>query len=111
MFDAKLKVDDADWLEAEIARLTARPYPVIGVPMYLTTEDLTLPATSPMVSDAENDRLAEAFDKAVETLQARRGPLGPRDITHVVEVLAEHSFLDLPFSGLGEAPDTAPPEP
>ena len=71
-----LKVDDPDWLEAEIARLTSRPYPVIGVPMYLATEDLTLPESGVIAAVQEDDILAEAFEAAIETLQARRGPAG-----------------------------------
>ena len=126
MFDTLFRVDDPDWLEGEIVRLTARPYPVIGVPMYLTTEDLS--ALDPMLDDRpdpvldpmpdpgalaavrEDDRLAAAFDVAIGTLQARRGPLSPRDIANVVEVLAEHSFLDRPFSALGDVPDVSSPE-
>ncbi len=89
---------DIDELEAEIARLSARPYAEIGVPMYIVPENLCDGAAAPAA--AEPNALSRAFDAAVAALEARRGPLRAEDLARIIEVLAEHSFVDRPFSAL-----------
>ncbi len=90
---------DIDWLEAEIDRLSSLPLAEVGVPMFLVPEDLFAPEAT-REAPPEGTDLSRAFDAAVAGLEARRGPLSPRDLAAVIEVLAEHHFLGRPFSSL-----------
>ena len=91
---------DIDALEAEIARLSARPYAEIGVPMYIVPENLCDGAPEP--APAAPNALSRAFDEAVAALEAKRGPLHAEDLARIIEVLADRTFLDQPFSALSD---------
>ena len=91
---------DADWLEAEIERLSHRPTAEVGIPMFLVPEDLTSQDNG-RTDDAQTD-LSLEFEQAVAALEERRGPLTARNIAEIIEVLAEHRFLDRPFSSFME---------
>lgn len=93
-----------DDLLAEMDRLGQRPYSQIGVPMYLVVEDLTGTCATP---GADGDpALAEAFRASIARVIAERGDVQPADIARVIEVLADRTFLDRPFSELTDT-DTA----
>ena len=96
-------IDDTylDAFEADIVRLSRRSYAEVGVPMYLVPEDLTgtNPAPPP---DPAGQALADLFEAVTRALAARNGPLTSSDLAHVLEVLADRHFLDVPFSSLSD---------
>ena len=95
-------IDDAtlDAFEDDIVRLSRRKYAEVGVPMFLVPEDLTRP--DPPASTEEGSALAIEFEAMIAALTARSGPLTGNDLAHVLEVLADRHFLDVPFSSLSE---------
>lgn len=97
-----MQIDDAylDAFEADIVRLSRRTYAEVGVPMYLVPEDLT--GASPAAAGEGDGALAQEFEAVVAALEARNGPLSSSDIAHVLEVLADRHFLDVPFSSLSD---------
>lgn len=97
-------IDDAylDAFEDDIVRLSRRPYAETGVPMFLVPEDLTGAAVA-IAPDPAGEELAALYEAIVAALTARNGPLSSSDIAHVIEVLADRHFLDVPFSSLSRA--------
>ena len=98
-----MTIDDA-WLDAfedDIVRLSRRVYSEVGVPMFLVPEDLT-GRTVVAAPDPASEALALVFEQVVAALEVRNGPLSTTDIAHVIEVLADRHFLDVPFSSLAE---------
>lgn len=96
-----MTIDD-DYLDAfedDMARLSRRIYAEVGVPMFLVPEDLTGTAPAP-ADDPDGAALADEFAAVCAALAVRNGPLTTRDIAHVMEVLADRHFLDVPFSSL-----------
>ena len=91
--------DTLDAFEDDMARLSRRIYAEVGVPMYLVPEDLTAKAAEP-APDPESEALAAEFEAVVAALTERNGPLSTTDLAHVLEVLADRHFLDVPFSSL-----------
>lgn len=91
---------DIDWLESEIARLAKRPKAEVGIPMFVVPENLAEATPDASPTDAGSTELSRSFDAAVAGLEKRRGPLKPEDLAAIIEVLAEHHFLDHPFSDL-----------
>ena len=99
-------IDEAylDAFEDDIVRLSRRVYAEVGVPMFLVPEDLTGTA-GVATPDPAGEELAVLFEAIVAALTARNGPLTSSDIAHVIEVLADRHFLDVPFSSLAGAAD------
>ena len=106
-----LSDDFLDVFEDDIARLSRRRYAEVGVPMFLIPEDLSRPTAAPgapgVAADPQGADLADAFASICAALARRNGPLTTRDLGHVMEVLADRRFLDVPFSSLSapDAPD------
>ena len=98
-------IDDAylDRFEADMVRLSRRTYAEVGVPMFLIPEDLTAsnPAPPP---DPAFDTLTHEFEAVCQALTRRNGPLSSTDLAHILEVLADRHFLDVPFSSLSDGP-------
>ena len=90
-----------DDLPTEMERLGNRPYAEIGVPMYLVLEDLA-DAAPKEPAQAGDPNLAAAFTRATERIIAEKGALEAADIARIIEVLADRSFLDRPFSELSD---------
>ncbi|SFS12482.1 hypothetical protein [Sphingomonas jatrophae] len=75
---------DAAALAADMARLGARPYSEVGVPMFLVAEDLRGDLA---VKDEGEPKLAAALrDMAVERPE-------PADTARLIEVLADRHIL------------------
>lgn len=90
-----------DDLSAEMERLGNRPYAEIGVPMYVVLEDLT--GAAPVATGEDGDpALAAAFAEAARRVEAEKGTLEAADIARIIEVLADRTFLDRPFSELSD---------
>ncbi|WP_226783083.1 hypothetical protein [Oceaniglobus trochenteri] len=100
-------IDDAflDAFEHDMAELSRRPYPEIGVATYLVAEDLTgeRPALPP---DPEGEALARDFAAIIEALERRNGTQTSADIARAIEVLADRTFLDVHFSSFSARPTT-----
>ncbi|PRY19529.1 hypothetical protein CLV78_12118 [Aliiruegeria haliotis] len=96
-----------DDLSAEMDRLGRRKYAEIGVPMYLVLEDLTGNPAEKGSHDGDT-QLAVAFSEAISRVEAEKGDIEVADIARVIEVLADRTFLDRPFSELSdeESPET-----
>lgn len=92
-----------DDLSAEMTRLGARKYSEIGVPMYLVLEDLT-GSTAETEGAYGEPELAAAFTRAVDRIMAEKGTLEVADIARIIELLADRTFLDRPFTELSDGP-------
>ena len=55
--------------------------------------------------DPAGEELAALYEAIVAALTARNGPLSSSDLAHVIEVLADRPFVDVPFSSLSKAAD------
>lgn len=85
---------------AEMKRLGSRNYAEVGVPMLLVAEDLSTDMKRP-VSDGDH-QIAEAFEEAVTKVKAEKGALKAEDFASIIELIADRTFLDEPFSSIGE---------
>lgn len=110
-----VEIDDAflDAFEDDMATLSRRPYAEIGVATYLVAEDLTgagADAAAPVHTgsgpDPEGAELARAFEGIVAALEKRNGRLDSADVARVIEVLADRTFLDVPFSSFSNRTTT-----
>lgn len=92
-----------DNLIEEMKRLGSRNYPVIGVPMYLLPEDLTVeavPKGDAAPASPESAALGVAFREAARRIEAQKGSIDAKDIAGIIELLADRTFIDRPFSEL-----------
>ena len=97
----------AEALFADMARLGARPYSQVGVPMLLIAESLRGGPTSPDPAGAVPD-LASRLAAMGETLATRQPEVTTADTARLIEVLADRHLLgeDGPaFTGLSEPED------
>ena len=85
---------DADTLAADMARLGARPYSEVGVPMFVIGRDLTA-AELPPVSSAASGELADRFAELATALISHDPDPGIANIARLVEVLADRHLLEV----------------
>lgn len=98
-----------DSLLAEMARLSERDYPEIGVPMVLVTEDLTsAPGGRPLHDDGLSGLLARALSDCADMLRARKPDLAAEDLAGLIEVLADRCILGLEGPAFSRRADLHP---
>ena len=85
---------DADALAADMARLGARPYSEVGVPMFVIGQDLTA-ADAPPVSTAASGELADRFADLAAALISKDSNPGVAKVARLVEVLADRHLLEV----------------
>lgn len=90
-----------DDIFAEMARLGSRTYSEIGVPMLLVAEDLS-GAEGPGSGQGDPE-IAAAFDAAYAQVLEKKGEVKAEDFASIIELIADRTFIDRPFSDVGEA--------
>ena len=83
-----------DLLATDMARLGARPYYKVGVPMFVIMQDMTTTGVRPATSANTGD-LAERFAELSATLLATTPQPTGADVARLVEVLADRHLLGL----------------
>ena len=81
-------------LATDMARLSARPYSEVGVPMFVIAQDITTTKTRP-ANGANTGELAERFAELAATLVATTPQPNVADVARLVEVLADRHLLGL----------------
>ena len=85
---------DADALAVDMARLGARPYSEVGVPMFVIGQDLTAALASPVATAASGD-LADRFADLTAAFISTDPDPGVAKIARLVEVLADRHLLEI----------------
>lgn len=85
---------DYDTLAADMARLGERPYPEVGVPMFVIAQDLSRP-DAPRASTATSIKLADRFAELADMLIAHNADPSVAQMARLVEVLADEHLLEL----------------
>lgn len=103
-----LPEDEIDVRLAHMDRLGQRPYAEIGVPMFLVAEDLTEGARLRPPDDGSGRVLALLLAEGAEALRRRVPDLTPKDVSRLVESLADRYFLGLATPAFSQSSDLHP---
>jgi hypothetical protein len=99
-----VSTEPEDDVIGDIAKLTARDYAEIGVPMILIAEDLSTSAAAiEAAATAENEALASNFNKVWQALNAKNPNPTSRDVSHAIELLADRHMLSLAATSVAKA--------
>lgn len=85
---------EEDTLATDMARLGARPYSEVGVPMFIIAQDLT-DTEAPRAAITPAGDLADRFAELAMAFTSLNPDPGVADVARLIEVLADRHLLEI----------------